>query len=425
VSATPRARSGADSHLGARADAATVLARCDELAAVSALPGRIDRFHLTPEHARANALVAGWMREAGMRPWQDAAGNQCGRLEGREPGLPALVIGSHLDTVADAGRYDGPLGVTIAIAVVERLRRRADPLPFAVEVLGFTDEEGARFGGALMGSRAATGTWDDAWWDQVDAQGMSVREAFTGFGLNPDRVGEAAREPGGVVGYLEAHIEQGPELEDAGRALGVVTSIAGARRFKLTVLGESRHAGGTPYPRRRDALIGASHAVIDVERIARARGVIATVGRLQAYPGAVNVVPGRVELTLDLRAEADEDRDAAWNEIRASIEATCAGRSLGLVVEETHRAPGVACAPRLRAAVEVGIAATGQPDAPALFSRAGHDGMAMAAITDIGMLFVRCHGGISHHPDEDVMPDDVAVAIDAFEAAVLEVARQG
>ncbi|MCZ2860769.1 allantoate amidohydrolase [Blastococcus sp. VKM Ac-2987] len=403
--------------------AADVLARCAELDRLSASPDHLERVHLTPEHAAANLLVASWMAAAGLAPWQDAAGNQWGRREGRSPGLPALVLGSHLDTVPDAGSYDGMLGVVMAVAVAERLGG-AD-LPFALEVVGFGDEEGARFGKALLGSQAVAGTWDPVWWDLRDAGGVTLRQAFLDFGLDPARVGEAVRRPDELVGYLEAHIEQGPCLEAAGRSLGYVTAIAGARRYRLSVLGEARHAGGTPYERRRDALVGAAEAVVAVERIARAGDCIATVGRLEVRPGAVNVVPGRADLTLDLRAATDADRDRMWEVLHAEIGAICARRGLGLEVVETHRAPAVPCAPWLQQAVVAGIGATddaGAADPLGLWSRAGHDAMAVAAVTDVGMLFLRCADGISHAPEEDVREADVARGLDALEAAVLRVA---
>ncbi len=397
-----------------------ILRRCDQLAALSAQPNRIDRFHLTPEHAAANALVAGWMSELGMTTWVDAAGNQCGRLEGVEPGLPALMMGSHIDTVPNAGRYDGPLGVVMALAVVARLRDELPRLPFALEIVAFSDEEGTRFGSALLGSRAVAGTWREEFWNYRDDAGVTLRQAFYDFGLDPDRVHEAARRPQDLVGYLEAHIEQGPELEAAGLALGVVSSIAGARRFHLACLGQARHAGGTPYSRRRDALIGASYGVLDINKIARRLGVIATVGRLQAFPGGVNVVPGKVEFSLDLRAEHDADRDQAWEVMHDAIVARCTGLGLKFVVEEAHRAPAIWCAPWLQKAVADGIQLAGQQQTPVLFSRAGHDAMAIAAVTDIGMLFIRCADGISHHPDEAVSVADVAIAQEAFEQSVLQ-----
>lgn len=402
------------------AGAERVLQRCDALAEITAIPGRIDRFHLTAEHQRANAVVAKWMSEAGMATWTDAAGNQCGRLEGADPSAPALLLGSHIDTVPNAGRYDGPLGVVMAIEVVSRLAAQGPPAR-PVEVIAFSDEEGTRFSTALLGSRAVAGTWQPEMLDAVDAQGVSLRQALTDFGLDPGRMGDAARHPDDVYAYLEAHIEQGPELESAGYALGVVSSIAGARRFQLATLGEARHAGGTPYRRRRDALIGAARAVLDIEDVARRRDVIATVGQMQAFPGGVNVVPGKVEFSLDLRAESDTNRDDAWEEILDLMTSHCVGRSLELVVEQTHQAPAISCAQWLCDAVAAGITSTGQKQAPVLLSPAGHDAMAMAAITDIGMLFVRCADGISHHPDEDVISDDVAVGIDAFEHTVRHV----
>jgi allantoate deiminase len=396
--------------------ATQLMARCDELAAITALPGRIDRFHLTQEHRRANELVGGWMREAGMHTWTDAAGNICGRLD---PGLHAytVLLGSHLDTVPDAGAYDGPLGVVLAIEVVRRLCRES--LPAALEVIGFGDEEGVRFGTALFGSKAVAGAWDPSTLAATDAEGITLAQALTDFGLDPDRVGDAARDD--LRCYLEAHIEQGPELEAAGLGLGTVTSMAGARRFAVVLHGEARHAGGTPYERRKDALLGASRLVVEVDRLARERGVIATVGRLQAFPGAVNVIPGRVELSLDLRAETDTNRDGVADEIARFLDGLCAETGLRAEVTQTHSARSVPCALPLQDAITAAIRATGQQVVPRMWSRAGHDAMALAGVTDVGMLFLRCHDGISHHREESVLAEDVAAAADAFEAAVRHV----
>lgn len=400
--------------------AEVVLERCTELDRFSSMRTGLERVHLSKEHASANAVAARWMEQAGLRTWVDAAGNVCGRREGHEPGLPALLLGSHLDTVPDAGSYDGMLGVVMAIAVAERLR--GVELPFALELVGFSDEEGTRFGKALLGSQAVAGTWDDDWWELRDKNGVTLRQAFVDFGLDPRRVGEAARRPEELVGYLEAHIEQGPYLEAADASLGYVTTIAGARRFQVSVLGEARHAGGTPYHRRKDALVGASEAITTIERMARASECIATVGRILVKPGAVNVIPGRADFTLDLRAATDPERDAMWAAMRTAMEAICTERGLRLEVVETHTAPAAPCAAWLQQAVVAGIATTGDATPLGLWSRAGHDAMAVAAIADIGMLFVRCFDGISHHPGEDVRAIDVERGLDAFEAAVLQVA---
>ncbi|GAB2451234.1 allantoate deiminase [Conyzicola lurida] len=400
------------------ATAQLLLDRCDELAAISSHPDYLERVHLSKEHRAANDLVAEWMREAGLSTWQDAAGNQCGRLEGREPGLPALLLGSHIDTVPDAGRYDGMLGVLLAIAVVGRIRDSGIELPFALEVVAFSDEEGTRFGTALIGSRALAGTWHDDWWNLTDKDGITLFEAFQDFGLDPARLPGAFRRPDDLVGYLEAHIEQGPYLEDADRRLAVVTSIAGARRFALTMTGKAGHAGGTPYDRRRDALVGASELVVEIERISKERGVIGTVGRLQAFPGGVNVIPGRVEFSLDLRAEFDEDRDESIRLITEAAHAIAERRGLGYHATEIYRADAVRCDLALQEAVAAGIRSTGDADPMAFWSRAGHDGMAVVAVTPIAMLFLRCKGGVSHHPDEAVKKADVAAAVDAYEATV-------
>ncbi|MFD7308772.1 allantoate amidohydrolase [Promicromonospora sp. NPDC059942] len=408
-----------------------VMARCDDLTRHSARPDALERVYLSPEHSAANTAVRAWMLDAGLDTEIDAAGNIWGRRAAdgtpqrpATPGEPALVLGSHLDTVPDAGRYDGMLGVVLAIAVAHRLRDTV--LPFALEVVGFSDEEGTRFGKALLGSCAASGQWDPAWWDQADADGVTLREAFLRFGLAPDRVGDAARNPADLVGYLEAHIEQGPVLEAEGLPLGYVTTIAGARRFVLTVTGEARHAGGTPFARRRDALVAAAHLVTRIEQLARATDCLATVGDLRVEPGAVNVIPGRAELTLDLRGRTDAGRDALWDQIAAAGREIAAARGVTFEHAETHRAPSTTCAPRLIDAVASGIAeATATSSEPlGLWSPAGHDGMAMDAVTDVGMLFLRCRDGISHHPDEHVDAADVGVALEAYTAAVLALAKE-
>lgn len=421
------------------ASARRVMARCEELARVTATPGTVERVYLSPEHARVNRLASEWMRELGMRTWQDAAGNQCARMEpvghrtGAPAGVPALMLGSHLDTVLDAGKYDGIVGVLIALEVIRLVRVQTDdgwrvPFPFAVEIVAFSDEEGTRFGKALLGSAAVSGQWNDAWWTLTDADGVSLRQAFLEFGLDPSRVGEAARRPDELVGYLEAHIEQGPELDRAAEPLAVVSSIASARRFHLVVEGEARHAGGTPYDMRHDALLGASEAALAVERICAAEHhIVGTVGRFDAYPGAVNVIPGEVRFSLDLRGEFDGERDRVWDRLTRDMDEIMLRRGLRWRATEVHSAPAVFCAPLLQDVIRAGIGASLSARAeepPVIFSRAGHDGMALGAVTDVGMLFLRNPDGISHHPDEFVSTGDVAHGIRALTESVLHLAEE-
>lgn len=421
------------------AAARRVMARCEELARVTATPGQIERVYLSAEHARVNRLAAEWMREVGMTTRQDAAGNQIGRLDpvGSAPSadVPALMLGSHLDTVPDAGRFDGIVGVLMALEVVRLLRvphprgtGSASPFPFALEVVAFSDEEGTRFGKALLGSSAVAGAWNNDWWNLTDADGTSLRAAFREFGLDPGRIGEAARRPDELVGYLEAHIEQGPELDRRGESLAVVSSIASARRFQLVVEGEARHAGGTPYDMRRDALLGASEAALAIERICRGEHhIIGTVGQFEAYPGAVNIVPGEAQFSLDLRGEFDGERDRVWAEMSSQFDAIMGARGLRWSAREIHNASAVMCAPLLRDVVREGIlgALPDGADEPAtIFSRAGHDAMSMGAITDVGMLFIRNPDGISHHPDESVSGGDVALGIHALAESVMHVGAE-
>ena len=404
--------------------AARVMARADELSTHSARATGIERVYLSPEHRAVNDLAAGWMHEAGLVTWEDAAGNQCGRRAGATGELPAVLLGSHLDTVPGAGRYDGILGVLTAIEVATRLRDV--DLPFALEVVAFGDEEGTRFGTTLLGSRALAGTWQPEWVELVDAAGIRLGDAATQFGLDPARFADAARTSDELLAYLEVHIEQGTRLEAADRALGVVTSIAAAERREITFIGEARHCA-TPWELRHDALAGASEGVLAIERVARARGSFATVGRIGVEPDAVNVIPGVATFSLDLRDETAEGRDATWGAIRDELQSIAAGRGLGMSVSSTHLAPEVVCAPELQAAFAAGIGATADhgADTPMeLFSVAGHDAMAVAAIAPVGMLFVRCRGGVSHHADEAVRPEDVALAIDALEAAVRQLAAE-
>jgi allantoate deiminase len=388
---------------------AGIMARIGDLAVLSESPGGLTRRYLTTEHRQANELVGGWMRDAGMNVHQDAIGNIVGRYEGVSESLPALIIGSHLDTVVMAGRYDGMLGVLTGIACVQSLCERGIRLPFAVEVVGFADEEGARFQSTYLGSRALAGTFDTTLLERRDGDGTSMAEALRAFGLDPGRIGDAARKPEDVAAYLELHIEQGPVLESEGLAVGVVTAIAGATRLVVTVAGVAGHAGTVPMALRQDALMAASECVLAVEKVAAARSNgVGTVGRMRVEPGATNVIPGKVTFSVDLRAAEDEPRKAAVAELDSRLREIAARRSVDVSVETVHEAASVTCAPRIVEQIDQAIEEQGER-VFRLPSGAGHDAAAMADITDVGMIFLRCKGGISHNPDESITQDDASV----------------
>jgi len=391
--------------------------RCEALAQHSELPGGLTRVFLSPQSRAANELVLGWMREAGMSARLDAIGNACGRYEGERPGLPCLLLGSHLDTVRNAGKYDGMLGVVTAIECVHALNTENKRLPFAVEVIGFGDEEGVRFGTTLLGSRGVAGTFD--------AKVLAIPgfvEALRDFGLDPARIAEAAKKRNEVLAYAELHIEQGPVLEAEGLPVGVVTAINGFSRLRCVLHGEAGHAGTVPMRLRRDALAGAAECALAVERIGRSDPeLVATVGRIEALPGAINVIPGEVAFTVDVRAPRDELREGAVQSILAAFEKIRGDRKLGIKVENLQSQGVAACAPWLMAQMENAVAAEGVR-VMRLPSGAGHDGQAMQAIAGIGMLFVRCKAGISHNPAEAITEADAACGARVLERFIRDFA---
>lgn len=383
------------------------MARCDALAACSELPGGLTRVFLSPEQRAANALVLDWMRAAGMQARLDAIGNVVGRYEAASTGAPCLMLGSHLDTVRDAGRYDGMLGVVSAIECVQALHDAKQRLPFAIEVVGFADEEGVRFGATLLGSRAIAGTFDTATLNARDAKGVTLAEALHAFGLDATRITEAARQRSDVLAYVELHIEQGPVLEAEGLPVGVVTAINGVTRFAMEINGVAGHAGTVPMTLRRDALAAAAECVLAVERgCAREPDIVGTVGKLETLPGAINVIPGKVRFTVDIRAPRDAARVAAVEHVIGAMQSICQRRAVTLHIQKLHESSVATCAPWLMAQLGAAIAAQNIP-LRQLPSGAGHDGMAMIALTDMAMLFVRCKGGISHNPAESVTLIDV------------------
>ena len=405
------------------AGARRLMSRCDALAEISETPQQLTRTYLSPEHLRANRQVGEWMRAAGMRVWQDEVGNICGRYEGLQEDLPAILLGSHLDTVRNAGRYDGMLGVLAAIEAVDYLHQRQLRLPRAIEVIGFADEEGTRFGIALLGSRGITGTWPPEWLAVKDGDGISLAQAFTRAGLDPQLIGRAARPARDFAAYLELHIEQGPCLEQLDKSVGVVTAINGARRLRCGFTGVAGHAGTVPMALRRDALNAASRWIAEIDDLTAARGpqMVATVGTLQCLPGAVNVIPGAVTLTLDVRGPENDALQALVDDLLARAGAIAAARGIAFSAEEFYRISATPCDPGVQQTLKACIERI-QGDCPLLPSGAGHDAIALAECWPVGMIFVRCDRGISHHPDEAVAEADVAVALRLVFDAVLALA---
>ncbi len=403
-----------------RIDGDRLANRLAELARIGATPdGGVTRPAFSAEDHRAHDLFAGWLAEAGLAVRWDAAGNLFGRLPGADPAAAPLLIGSHLDTVPNGGRYDGALGCVGALEVAATIAGSGLTPARPLEVVVWSDEEGWRFSGGFFGSMAFTGTLRPAMLDAVDAQGTSIGEALKKWGLDRATVGDAARH-GPLAGYLELHIEQGPMLESRGLAVGVVDSIVGLVGLDVHLEGRAGHAGTVPMALRADALCAAAEAVLACERIGRAaEGVTATVGTLSVRPGASNVIPGACRFSVDLRSA---DATTLWRcqeAIREAIEAAAQRRSARATIAPSMQVAPVALSERLVAALERACARRGL-QAPRMGSGAGHDAMILAGIAEAGMLFVRCREGISHHPSEYAGPEDNTTGVQVLLDAALE-----
>ena len=386
------------------------VSRCRLLASHSEESGHLTRTFLCDAMRAVHADVRQWMEQAGMQVHIDPAGNIRGLLPGAHPEARRLMIGSHLDTVPNAGAFDGPLGVMLGIGLVEALEgRRRD---YAIEVIGFSEEEGVRFGIPFIGSRALIGELDEELLARRDANGISVADAIRSYGLDPAglRNAEVGKD---ALGYLEFHIEQGPVLESLGLPLGVVRTIVGQARLELRFEGHANHAGTTPMHLRRDALTGASEWIGAVERYANGiPDLVATVGRLAIQPGAGNVIPGSAVLSLDVRHPDDGVRRTAVGELLRCAEQIASRRRLQCSHDVRLDQPAVAMDARPTEALARAIESRGLP-LHSMNSGAGHDAMIVARRVPSAMLFLRCPGGVSHHPDESVWMEDVAAAFDA------------
>ena len=389
---------------------AEIMTRIDALGELSETPDGLTRRSFTAQHRQANDLVASWMRDAGMQVREDAIGNVIGRYEGTKACSPAVMIGSHLDTVVMAGKYDGMLGVLTGIACVEALNESGTRLPFAVEVVGFVDEEGVRFQSTYLGSRAVTGKLDKAHLGREDKDGVSLSAALEAFGADPERIDSAARTKDELLAYLEVHIEQGPVLESEELPVGAVTAIAGATRALVAIEGEAGHAGTVPMALRRDAVAAAAECIGAIERTCvEINGVVGTVGEISVSPGASNVIPGRCEFTIDLRAPEDAERRAAFDEVKTKMSKIAQLRGLDVDIDIRHEAGSTPCNTSVAECIAQSIKNCGYP-VMKLPSGAGHDAAAMAELVPVGMIFVRCKDGVSHSPEEHVTEQDAAAA---------------
>ncbi len=395
---------------------ARAVARCDAFGAppYSERGDQLVRRYLTGAHAASLEALRGWMGEAGMSVRCDGAANLIGRYEGVVAGAPALIIGSHIDTVRNGGRYDGALGVMLGIDCVQALKDSGRRLPFAVEVIAFGDEEGSRFPSSMTCSRAVAGRWDPSALQMRDAEGVTLADARTAFAEPLAGAETAARTPDEILAYLEAHIEQGPVLEAEDLPIGVVTTIAAQKRLAVRIGGVAGHSGTTPKALRRDPGPAAAEAILAIERICgESEAVVGTVGRIAGQPGAANVIPGAVEFSIDVRAPTSAARDHALARIEEEIQAIAARRGLTLSIALLQDLPESPCDPGLTAMLEDAVRAVGV--APRrLFSGAGHDAMVMAELCPTAMLFIRCKGGISHNPAESVDIADAALAARAM-----------
>jgi allantoate deiminase/N-carbamoyl-L-amino-acid hydrolase len=398
-----------------------ILAMAERLAHLSEQPDALVCSYLTPTHLATASLIRDWMLGAGLQVEVDAVGNVIGCWPAADS-QSTLLTGSHYDTVVDAGKFDGRLGILLPVAVIAQLRRAGTRLPYNLKIVAFSEEEGVRFKSTFLGSRALAGQFDFRLLESLDSDGVTLRQAMTTAGLDPEAIPAAALDRSGLLGYVEVHIEQGPVLLNESLPLGVVTSIAGSIRSLVSITGLAGHAGTVPMHLRRDAAAAAAELVLAVEKhCSDTPGLVGTVGQLEVPSGAMNVIPGRCELSVDIRADRDEVRDAAVAAVMSESERIAARRAVDIRWRRMLEVGSVPCAPKMQQLWAESIQrVTHQSAARRLPSGAGHDAMVMGSIADMGMLFVRCgNGGISHHPDETLSAQDAEIAACAFKDFLL------
>jgi allantoate deiminase len=389
----------------------TAIARLDQLGRISDSPDHLVRTFLSPASRQAAEMVLGWMTSLGMEVSHAADGTLRGILAGSRPGAAPFLLGSHLDTVIDAGKYDGALGIIAALAAIETLQQENATLPFPLHLLAFSDEEGTRFQTTYLGSRSISGPLDPATLAARDADGVTLAQAIANEGWHAGAT--TIHYPAGQCrGYLEAHIEQGRVLDQAGEAACVVSAIAGQSRLTIALTGRADHAGTTPMPLRRDALTGAAESILAAETLAKSSPpLVITVGKIHIHPGASNSIPQSATFTIDLRHPDNPAREQALVRLYQLFAQIAARRALALDWKMIQDNPATPCDPALTNLLLASLTAiTGSTRT--LASGAGHDGVALSKICPIAMLFIRCRDGLSHHPDESASPSDIGVAIE-------------
>lgn len=398
-------------------------ARLQRIADASTTSEGVTRLPWTAEHRAALGQIASWMHDAGLDVSLDAAGTLVGASPNPE-GKPVLLIGSHQDSVPSGGRFDGIMGIAVGCLAAGALRDRIADLPFALEILAFADEEGVRFPTALIGPRALAGSLDPAALEMTDRNGVTMKAAMDGFGVDTGRTLLIARNRDSVIGYLEAHIEQGPVLEARGLPVAAVSAICGISRFEVIVAGATGHAGTVPMPGRQDALVAASRVIAQVSDSASSAGVRATVGTVSVKPGAVNAIPAEVRFSLEIRAAADDTREEFEGAVLFRARELCDAHGCDLGARRTYVQPATACDPKLTDALLAAIREC-RLEAVTIPSGATHDASAMAALCPVSMLFVRCRGGVSHRPDEFASAEDMDVAVRVLLSAINLLAKEG
>ncbi|WP_420768619.1 Zn-dependent hydrolase [Parageobacillus thermoglucosidasius] len=394
-----------------------------ELGTIGKQPsGGITRLSFTKEERAAKEKVASYMKEAGLAVYEDAVGNLIGRKEGKEKDAPAVLVGSHIDSVYNGGMFDGPLGVLAAVEVLQTMNERGVKTKHPIEVVAFTDEEGARFSYGMIGSRGMAGTLSEEELVHQDKHGISLAAAMEEAGLDPGKIGKAARRKGSVKAYVELHIEQGRVLEQANLPVGIVTGIAGLIWAKLTVKGKAEHAGATPMPIRRDPLVAAAQIIQVIEQEAKKTGTtVGTVGQMQVFPGGINIIPERVEFSLDLRDLDAAVRDSVFLSIIERAKQIGNERNVDVAVELLQKMPPVLCSELVQNAAKEACRQLGF-DVFTLPSGASHDGVQLAGLCPIGMIFVRSKDGVSHSPEEWSSKEDCAAGANVLYHTVLSLA---